>query len=228
MYETSHSIPRVGPGAGPRVLRIRGDVALLRMIRPATSDSAGATFEVPSRASVQPGDPINVEVSFGPLADEVMLRGVVHRIVSREPGQAPILVIPVVRVHAHRIDYIQKVVNGLRIATARGHRRVATEIKARWWWGMTPHAVNITELSRGGTFITTPQLPNTGFIFDLEMRLDSRTTPLRLPSRVVWTQSTHDNAGFGVNFRITDILVANRLASLIRNQEQQALSGRPA
>jgi hypothetical protein len=222
LHKTSHELPRVEINGGPRVLRLRADEQFLGMVRSPPGDSGGGAIEVPSRERVEPGERVSVEISFGPMADEITLSGVVHRVTPRPAGKAPLVVIYIVRTHAHRVSYVEQVIEGRRSATARSHRRTPADLIGRWWWGMNAHGTPIRELSRGGTFIEAPSTPKPGFRFDLELRPNPKLPPLRVPSKVIWVSTLRGRTGFGASFRIDDILVANKLASLVRSQESVA------
>jgi hypothetical protein len=204
-----------------RILRVRADEQLASMIRPPPGTSGGGSIEVPSREIVKPGERVRVEISFGPFADEIVLAGVVDQIHSRDGGRAPVLVIRIVRTHAHRMFYVLQVLRGQRVATARAHRRVSSTLEGRWFWGLRPHLCDLKEISRGGTFVNGPHAPAPDFEFEIEIRTSSREVPLRLPSRVVWVSKERTRPGFGVAFNLVSPAAASLLASLIETQIAQ-------
>ena len=187
------------------------------MMRPPPGDSGGGAFLVSSREPVVPGDRIDVEVSFGAHADEVVCSGVVHAIEPRV-GHSPLVHIHIVRTHAHRMRYVLAVLRGQRQPTARRHRRVAAELEARWFYGLRPQPFVIDEISLGGTFVSAVSQPRQGFEFDLEIRLDSRSVPLRVPAEVAWVSHDADRRGFGAIFRLADRSTAQKLANVVRLQ----------
>lgn len=219
---SSVSLPRVG--AGPRLLRVKADDHLLPMLRIPPADSGGGAFVVPSREPVVPGDRIDVEVSFGAMADEVICSGVVQRITPRGWGEAPEVHIDIARTHAHRVRYINDAVRGLRRPTARRHRRYVAKLDARWFYGIRPQPFQVEELSMGGTFVASMAKPRPGFEFDMELRADSRSRPLRVRSRVVWLSEERGRTGFGAEFRLPHREAAERLSDIVRKCERNGQS----
>jgi hypothetical protein len=221
MKRTSHSIPIVDMQSNTRILRVRGDEELISMIRPPPHTSGGGAVEVPTRELVHPGERVRVEISFGPMADEIIMAGVVDLVRNRDGGRAPMVTIRIVRTHGHRVSYVLEVLRGQRIATARRYQRVLTELDGRWFWGMKPNSCRINEISRGGTFIHAPRSPNPGFKMEVELRRSTREAPIRVPSEVVWVSTDVERPGFGVAFRKVQPAVAASLASLIATQMAQ-------
>jgi hypothetical protein len=208
-----------------RLLRLRADERLASMLEPAKVSGEGGFIKVPSRESLGVGELIRVEVSFGAMADEIVLRGFVDAIVERE-GRAPIVAIRVAPEHAARLRYVDEVVSKGRAATARTARRIPSEIAATWYWGLGSHATRIGDLSRGGAFIRSAAPPPAGsrirVHFDDANTNPSRRGGLELDAIVAWTGSSSGTRGFGVKFRIADREQAERIAALVRWHEQQA------
>ncbi len=222
------SMARVGAA---RLLRLRADERLASMLEPAKVSGEGGFIKVPSRESVGVGDLVRVEVSFGAMADEIVLRGFVDAIVERE-GRAPVIAIRVAPEHAARLRYVDEVVSKGRAATARTARRIPSEIPATWYWGLGSHATRIGDLSRGGAFIRSAAPPPAGSRIRVHFD-DAKTHPtnqpeptrrggLELEAIVAWTGSSSGTRGFGVKFRIVDREQAERIAALVRWHEQQA------
>ncbi len=217
-HPSSLALPRVQGSAkdAVRLLRLRANDMLLSMLRSPPGQSGGGSIEVPSREGVVPGERVNVEVSFGPLADEVLLSGVVSRIHERGGGKAPIVEIPIVRTHAHRTAYVLVVLKGLRDPMARAHRRVPVSFGGRVFWGMRPRLFKVDELSAGGVFISAPEFPRVGVRFDVELSLERGEPPLRVPGISVWHSPSGPGIGFGVQFKVGDRTAADRLQALVR------------
>ncbi len=217
-HPSSLALPRVvGPSKDAvRLLRLRADDMLLSMLRSPPGQSGGGSIEVPSREGVVPGERVNVEVSFGPLADEVLLSGVVARIHERGGGKAPVVEIPIVRTHAHRTVYVLEVLKGLREPTARAHRRVPVTADGRFFWGMRPRLFRVEELSAGGVFIPATEFPSAGKRFDVELSFGRGELPLRVPAVSVWHSPAGPRIGFGVQFKVGDRQSADRLQSIVR------------
>lgn len=208
-----------------RLLRLRADERLAAMLEPSKSSGEAGFIKVPSRESVAIGDAIRVEVSFGAMADEIVLRGAVDAIHLRDE-RAPLVVIRVVPDHAARLRYVDEVVSNGRAATARASRRIPSQIPATWFWGIGSHATRIGDISRGGAFIRSAAPPSVGSKVKLELNdrmiEGERRGPFRLEASVAWTGSSQGVRGFGVKFRIVDRDQADRVASLVRWHEQQA------
>jgi hypothetical protein len=215
--------PRV---EGTRLLRLRADERLAEMLEPSRASGEAGFIKVPSRETVGIGDSIRVEISFGAMADEIVLRGAVDAIIERDAGRAPIVAICVVSDHAARLRYVFEVVSNGRAATARASRRVPSQIPATWFWGVGSHATRIGDISRGGAFIRSTAPPAVGS--KLKLQLNDRMVEVRrrgaleLEAIVAWTGSSQGARGFGVKFRILDREQAERVAALVRWQEFEA------
>jgi len=169
---------------------------------------------------------IRVEVSFGPLADEIVLRGTVRGSAPRGE-RAPLIDIEINDGHAPRVRYIHEVLAEGRQATARSSRRVNSEVQATWYWGLGSHAARIGDISKGGAFIRSGAPPSVGSAIGLELNdsmISARTGvgPLKLDATVAWVGRSQGHRGFGVKFRVVDRALASRIAQLVRWHEQQA------
>ncbi len=181
---------------------------------------------MPSREVIDVGVVVRVEVSFGPLADEIVLRGVVQGSTPRG-ARAPLVDIAIVHDHAARIRYIHEVLGKGRQATARASRRVNSQVQATWYWGLGSHAARIGDISKGGAFIRSGAPPSVGSAIGLELNdsmVPTRTStgPLELDATVAWVGRSQGHRGFGVKFRVVDRKLANRIAQLVRWHELQA------
>lgn len=185
----------------------------------------GGLLRVPSRESVSPGEQIRVEVSFGPMADEIVLRGTVEH-TSARGERAPLVVIRIEATHAARVRYVHEVLSQGREASARASRRVATDIQATWYGRRGSHATRLSDISKGGAFIRSRTPPATGTTISLELNdsmvHEGREGPLALDASVAWVGRSQGQRGFGVRFRIVDRALAGRIAALVRWQERQA------
>ncbi len=216
------SIPRVD-GAS-RVLRLQADERLAKMLQPGAHDSEPGRLLVPSREVLERGAVIRVEVSFGPLADAIVLRGAVVGSTPRG-DRAPLITIEIAREHGPRVRYILEVLTAGREATARASRRVSSQIQATWYWGLGSHAARIGDLSKGGAFIRCAAPPSVGSAIGLELN-DSMVAryevPLKLDATVAWVGRSRGHRGFGVEFRVVDRELARRIAQLVRWHELEA------
>jgi Tfp pilus assembly protein PilZ len=204
-----------------RTLRLRADANLREIVRPPNGYNGAGEFVVPTREAVFVGQEIKIEVSLGALADEVAVDGVVTDVVMRGDGAAPLVTIYVVQADLPRMRYLLDVLEGVRSPTARRHRRIPIELDVRWWWGLRAFTHRASGLSCGGTFIAAEDAPRAGFRTEVEIRLDSKTAPLRMPASVVWLGETTRGRGFGVQFHVPDATSAERLRNVVRDFERE-------
>ena len=177
-----------------------------------------ARLRVPSRERVAVGDRVRVEFSFGPLADEVEMRGRVIEIEAQSDGRPPIVIIRLLGTDTDRIQYVLDVLDGERAASARTHRRIPVDFEVRWRWGDAQYASRVRDLSRGGAFIVSRALPAVGSRVDVEIRPPG--TSLNFDAVVSWVKGDGDVTGFGVNFKLPDRAMAQRLSHVVREHEQ--------
>lgn len=219
---SSASLPRIDRTA--RVLRLQADERLAKMLLLGAHSADAAHLRVPSREGVVPGEAVRVEISFGALADEIVLRGVVVDAAPRG-DRAPLIDIEIVPEHGLRVRYILDVLAHGRAASARASRRVASSIQATWRWGLGSHAARIGDISKGGAFIRTGAPPSVGSVIVVVLN-DSMVGPgpgpLELEAIVAWVGRSQGHRGFGVKFRLCDRALATRIAQLVRWHEQQA------
>lgn len=220
---SSVGLPRLDGSA--RLLRLQADERLTKLLEIDTSTSGTALLTIPSRETIEVGAEIRVEISFGPKADEITLRGLVERTTARG-DRAPLIAIRIDPDHAARVRYIHEVLSEGRQATARKSRRVVTDIQATWYWGLGSHATRLSDISKGGAFIRSGAPPSTGSAISLELN-DSmvdggHTGPLKLDAVVAWAGRSQGRRGFGVKFRIVDRVQAGRIAALVRWHERLA------
>ena len=208
------------------MLRLQADDRLAKMLQLGVRSSDAGHLLVPSREAIELGAVIRVEVSFGPMADEIVLQGVVASSTARG-DRAPVVDIEIVNEHAARVRYVHEVLANGREATARASRRVNSMVQATWYWGLGSHAACIGDISKGGAFIRTGAPPSVGSTVGLELN-DSMVAqrdgagPLELEATVAWVGRSQGHRGFGVKFRVLDRGLANRIAQLVRWHEQQA------
>lgn len=214
-------------GGAPRLLRLQADERLARLLRPASSPREGGWLDVPTRAAVEVGDMIRVEVSFGAFVDEVILHGYVCS-VARRGERAPLVALRLIPEHEPRVRYIQEVLAERRAASARATRRVNSEVRAIWRWQLGTHTTQIGDISKGGAFIRSGAPPSVGAGLELELEDPRGDNGLRLEATVAWTGRSQGHRGFGVKFRITDRQVANRVADLVRWHERNAADAAPS
>jgi hypothetical protein len=208
-----------------RLLRLQADERLTTMLELDASTNSAGLLTIPSRETIDVGAEIRVEISFGPMADEITLRGLVERITARG-DRAPLIAIRIDPDHIARVRYIHEVLSEGRQATARKSRRVAADIQATWYWGLGSHATRLSDISKGGAFIPSGAPPSTGSAITLELN-DSmvkggHADPLKLDAVVAWAGRSQGQRGFGVKFRILDRVQAGRITALVRWHERLA------
>jgi hypothetical protein len=187
------------------------------MLLPAQDDDVGRLC-VSSRERVSIGEAVRVEVSFGALADEVVLAGTVDE-VWRPPGEGtPRIVVRVVTGHADRLRYVEEIVHGERAAAARAHRRIKANLRVRWRWAHGEHRSRLADISRGGAFVVSDRLPEVGSPLEIEIDVDE-TFPLGVEGVVSWLRPRGERSGFGVMFKVPDRSVAARLSDVVRRLE---------
>ncbi|MBL4688682.1 MAG: PilZ domain-containing protein [Nannocystaceae bacterium] len=223
-HSSSTEIARVGSTA-KRVLRLRADARLAASLEAGMPGSAGRIVVV-SREPVGVGEAVIVEVSFGALADEIELSGRVEAIdeTTGEPGPRAIG-IRIDNEHRDRASYIRKVLTGDRQASARNHRRTPTDLDARWRTNGHRFASRIRDISRGGAFIVSRNLPSLGDFVSVEFASGpSPASALLLEGTVSWVRLKGRESGFGVSFKLRDRELAAALHRVVREQERAAES----
>lgn len=222
-HSSNVGLPQVVDGGRTvRLLRLRADDRLRRALQPGSATEA-ARLHVSSRATVERGELVAVEVSFGPHADEVVLHGMVAEVQPSVGDRSPRVVIALPRAEVERVRYLRAVLEGNREASARRDRRIAVDLPVTWRCGVDQHASRIRDLSRGGAFIASRSLPRIGE--RLEIEIASRSDgALHVPAIVTWVRSKGE-VGFGVQFQLRNRDVAARLTAVVREHE---LAGREA
>lgn len=206
------------------MLRLQADDRLGRMLHRGVRSCEAGRLLVPSRETIELGAVVRVEISFGPLADEIVLRGVVKGSTARGE-RAPVIDIEIAPEHGPRVRYIHEVLAHGRQATARNSRRVVSQVQATWRWGLGSHAACIGDISKGGAFIRSGAPPSVGSTIRIELNdsmVNPGLDPLALEATVAWVGRSHGHRGFGVKFRVIDRAQAHRIAQLVRWHEQQA------
>lgn len=220
-HSSSVSLPRVvDDQRAVRLLRLRADDRLADALFPGLGSEA-ARVRVPSREAVELGDLVSIEVSFGPMADEVVLDGVVSAVHETEPGRPPLVEIGIAKAAEAQVRYVRAVLDGNREATARTHRRVEVDLVGRWSRGSVRNAARIRDLSPGGAFISSRSLPRLGETVDLEIATGRDREMLRLSAATTWLRQ-EGQPGFGVKFSLRDRSTAARVREIVRAHESDA------
>ena len=208
---------RLDEGSEP-VLRVLADESLAEMLEPALSAHDGGRLQLATREPLERGQDVRIEVGFGPMADEIVLRGRVEFVSARERRE-PIVHIRIDWTHSARVRYVLQVLNEDRRASARMSRRVPSSLPATWTNQLGTRTSQLSDISKGGAFVQTATPPPAGT--SLELSLGSKQ-PLVVEGLVAWTGRSQGQRGFGVKFCPADRELAGRIAALVREQERKA------
>lgn len=209
---------------GETLLRVRGGSQLAERL------ADPGTIRVSTREPLEPGDRVRVEVSFGALTDEVLVRGCVHAVAPAEPSVSSLggarreVTVWVDEQDANRLTYVRAVAGGRRDASARAHRRVPANLPVEWAWERGSYRSRLVDISRGGAFISSEAPPVVGEHVEVEIPSGESKRKIRLRSIVTWISDSDERAGFGVEFRIADRKQAACLAEVVRQSEAAALA----
>jgi len=198
------------------LLRVRGGRELLERL------SVPGTIRVSTREDLNHGDRVAVEVSFGALADEVLVRG--HVMALDEGNEAAghgrcEVTVRVLECDADRLSYVRAVAGGRRDASARSHRRIPADMPVVWGWERGKFRSRLVDISRGGAFIACKEPPVVGQRVELEIPTGQPRHKIRVRSIVTWISQAEERVGFGVEFRIADRDQAASLAEVVRATE---------
>ena len=212
---------RLDEGRDP-VLRVLADESLAEMLEPATSAHEGGRLHVPTREPLARGQTVRVEVGFGPMADEIILRGVVEQ-VRDQASRERLVSVRIDWTHGVRVRYILEVLNEGRQASARKSRRVPSSLHATWTNDRGTRTSRLQDISKGGAFVQSPMPPPAGSSLQLALAEPSnKGEPLVVEGLVAWTGRSQGQRGFGVKFCPADRSLAGRIAALVREQERAA------
>ncbi len=214
---SSRHAPNATVDAARRRLRLRADQALASRL--SVGPGERALLEIPTREALVPGDPLQLEVSIGPLVDEVEMSGVVQFMRPAPAGETPTAVVRIEPSHLHRARYLQAVLEGERAASARAHRRVQVDLAVRWRSNGSRHLSRLHDLSRGGAFVVSRTLPPVGTTVELELDGASALTIAGVVTRV---REDPRRPGFGMCFKLSDRTCAAALSEVIRAHEPVA------
>ena len=199
-----------------RTLRIRANV-----FRSALGPSATGEVAVPTREGVGAGDRVAIEISFGPLADEITLTG---RVLEGPTGATPSARIVLDPEQAPKLAYIGAVLDGGRQAAARRHRRLPSNIPVNWRRAGSVHSSRLRDISAGGAFILCKDPPRVGESIEVTLRPGATLPRVSVSSVVSWIDPRGTYAGFGVTFKPADAGLARQLTDVVRQHESDAFT----
>ena len=212
---TKH-LPRMPGRSDLRVLRLRA--ADLRHVTRLVSGTY--RIEVPTRDRVAVGDAVMIEVTLGPMEDEIGFDGVVLAIEPDHAARRLRVRIEVAPVDAPRLAFLLDVLRGARRGVPRRYRRIPVDVPARWLHGIRPSHGVCRTLSPGGAFVETGAPVPVGTHLELELRDDPRRGPIVIPGTVVWAGRLGDHLGFGFRSDQRGGPAGARLADLLRAWER--------
>jgi hypothetical protein len=199
----------------------------IRTLRLRASDFASAAnaarvwgdLVIPTREGVGPGERVHVEVSFGPLADEVVLMGTVTR---TQTAQQRSVGVRLDESQQAKLDYVAAVLDGGREASARRHRRLPSDMPVSWRAAGPTRSSRLRDISAGGAFILGHgrELPQVGDEIEVVLHPVSSLPRVCVSSGVSWIHAGGRQTGFGVSFRPADSAVACQLTEVVRHHEK--------
>jgi hypothetical protein len=176
---------------------------------------------VPTRQSLEEGAPVNIEISFGPLADEITLTATI--VEAGRSTERPSTKVRLDDGQRAKLSYVGAVLDGGREAAARRHRRIPSNIPVNWRQQDSVHSSRLRDISVGGAFILSEDPPHVGQEIDVILRPGAALPRVEVSSVVSWVARTDDFVGFGVNFKPSDPAVAQRLGEVVRHHESDAV-----
>lgn len=197
---------------GPRLVRVRADE--LAPEGPGVVDAG--RIAMAARPGIAIGDRLEVEVSFGPLTDEVVFPGEVVAAAAVD-GQPPRLVVEIPHSERHRISYVRQVLAGEREPVARSQRRVPTDREIGWFRRTGRFEGRLRDVSGRGAFVAARLLPTIGETVVLHLEDPGRPRErLVVECEVTWVREEALQSGFGVRFRIRDRDEAAQIGRFVR------------
>lgn len=197
---------------GPRTIRVRGSEIRGAFVEPRPSEAARIMLPL-IRESLQTGEDLLLEISFGPMVDEVALSATVDAFDEER------IALSVPLSERGKAEYVLQVLAGTRSAAARRHRRVPVDLEVRWTWNGSRYASRARDLSYGGAFIESRVLPSVGARVGVVLRLPDAVKEIALGGEVAWLRTQAGAPGFGVCFKLPDRSVAARLHDAVRECE---------
>ena len=208
-----------------RTLRLRANPQLLDVLSTSRAPDEGGSLVVAWRGAKDSGQRTQVELSFGPMADEIVLAATVQEVRHDNQRSVPTARLSIAAAHRHRVRYVVEVLEGLREANARAHRRVDVRIPGTWWLGAAAQPQVFEELSRAGTFVHTLRPPGIGSEIPLQFE-SPHVGQVRIPAEVMWISRDPRRSGFGAKFRVRKRSVADRIVDLMEHEASPRLAWR--
>ena len=181
----------------------------------------------PTRQIIDAGEIVIVDMRLPNLRDYLLIRGLIawHRRGKRSESIRAGLGIEFLASEHCKRDYLLSLARGATdVSAQRRHRRLPIELHVDW---RVPneaarHLSLVDDISAGGAFLRTLELPALGTPLFLDLSLPGSTTPQTLEARVAWHRQTPGREGVGVEFRCRDIGGMRRLRELVKRIERHA------
>jgi len=179
----------------------------------------------PTRRIIEPGEIVILDMRLPNLRDYLLIRGMVawHRRGKRSENIRAGLGIEFLASELSKRDYLLELARGeAPVSTQRRHRRLPIELRVDW---RVPneaerHLSLVDDISAGGAFLRTRELPDLGTPLLLDLSLPGSTVPQTLEARVAWRSQEPGSEGVGVEFRCRDIAGMRRLRELVKRIER--------
>lgn len=177
-------------------IRVRADPSFLAgMTSPGERGGTHRVCVAVRRHGLTIGAAVAVEVSFGPLSDEVVLHGEIEHVDADGDGT---YTIAISETHAMHFAYVQAVLTNQRQPIVRRHRRVERDVPVAWTYDGRTRRSRSGDISCGGVFIVDPRPPAVGSKIDVRLELGIQS--LTLCAEVTWAGQARGSHGFGVRF----------------------------
>ncbi len=185
---------------------------------------------VPTRKVLEVGTDVIVDVRMPVLRDRLLVRGEVawRRRGQRRTGVRAGLGIAFLPSEAGKGDHLLRLAQGEADPglAQRRYERLPVNVPVDW---RVPHETarhpsSLEDISTGGAFIRTTEIPPLGSPIVLEIVPPGALAPQVIEGRVAWERLTPGAEGFGVEFRARDIGGMRRLRELIRRIRQSEVA----
>lgn len=179
----------------------------------------------PTRQIVEAGEIVILDCRLPNLKDYLLIRGMVawHRRGKRSENVRAGLGIEFLASEQSKRDYLLSLARGeADVSAQRRHRRLPIELRVDWRApnDAARHLSLVDDISAGGAFLRTRELPELGSPLLLDLSLPGSTVPQTLEARVAWRCQTPGSEGVGVEFRCRDIAGMRRLRELVKRIEK--------
>lgn len=192
------------------------------------SDDALGGVRVPLESGLKVGDSCELEIAFAQEAMVFRTRGVARW--RRPKAQRDLPAGVGVAFHPsekHTRDLLLDFARGKEVSLVqRADRRFPVVIEVRYEDQTHPVVARTCNLSAGGAFILTEQLPNLGSELRLKLRAPGFLFGISVQAEVVWQRREH-HRGAGVRFVKVSRSTRRKLNQLLRHVALEVTNSRP-